>query len=363
MKIFQIISSLGNGGAEKLVVELSNELSQNENVTLISLKKIESWMFFPKKLNKNVQLIQLTQQKGFHFKVFLHLYILLKKEKPDVVHVHLNMALYYTLILIPLFPKIQFIHTIHSMFEPHKKLFNKLKYLPYYKRVLNVCLSNSIKTRFKKSFPELPFSTIENGVSEMKITPAFEAAEFGLDLFRIDSSTKLILFIGSLSYAKNIPLLINVFKELLQHNVKLIIIGKGDIEMENLLSNKCTTSNNIFYMGPKENIADYMKLSDALILTSRYEGMPIVVLEALSIGLPILSTPVGGMVDIVQEGKNGFLSKSQSKEDILEIVEKFLSLDENMINQIKTNNGELFKKRYSMKTCANKYLDLYRNHV
>lgn len=361
MKIFQVISSLGNGGAERLVVELCNDLSQSEDVTLISLRKIESWMFHAKNICTDVQQIQYKQQKGFHFKIFYQLYYLFRLEKPDVVNVHLNMPLYYILILIPFFPKILFVHTIHNMFEAHEKLFNKLKHVPYYKRVLNVCLSNSIKTRFEKRFPELPFFSIENGVTKMEITSSFKETEIELQSLKSDSNTKLILFVGRLSHQKNIPLLLSVFNELQDRNIRLVIIGKGDAEIETILSNKNLTDNNIIYLGPKENIADYMKLSDALILTSRFEGMPIVVLEALSIGLPILSTPVGGMVEVVQEYENGFLSKSQSKVDVLEIMQKFISLDENKINQIKTNNKIIFTQNYSIKICAKKYLDLYRN--
>ena len=108
MKIVQVISSLANGGAEKFIVELSNELSLSNQVLLISIKDIEDWMYPPQYLSKRVNLLTLGKKKGFDLNVLSELYKLLRSQEPNVVHIHLNMSMYYFLPLIPLFQKIKF---------------------------------------------------------------------------------------------------------------------------------------------------------------------------------------------------------------------------------------------------------------
>ena len=141
MKIMQIIPNLGYGGAEKLAVELSNELSLNNQVTLVSLKKVEKWMYLPQMLCKNVDLIELNKKNKV--RILLKIYLLLKQKHPDVVHIHLTTALYYFIPFVFLFKKIKYVFTIHSSFEVHSKLFKRLSFIPFYKRVANICLSKT----------------------------------------------------------------------------------------------------------------------------------------------------------------------------------------------------------------------------
>jgi glycosyltransferase involved in cell wall biosynthesis len=227
MKIIQVISSLGNGGAEKLVVELSNELAINNQVIVISIKKIEDWMFPAKKIDKNVSLIQLNKKKGFDLIVLYKLFRILKTEKPDAVHIHLSMTLNYFLLIIPFFRKIHFYHTIHNNFELHRKFYSKLNLLPFYRRVINICLSKSIFVKFSTTFPKLKFRMIENGIKEMSISTSEANVRKEIEFLRASKTSKVFLFIGRLTYQKNIPLLLDVFTDKTVKNSKLIIIGQG----------------------------------------------------------------------------------------------------------------------------------------
>jgi len=362
MKIFQVISSLGNGGAEKLIVELSNELTIINDVTIISIKNIEEWMYPPRRIDNKVRLIQLNKKKGFDFRVLYKLFTLLKTEKPDIVHIHLGMPLYYFILLIPFFRNIDFYHTIHNTFGPHEKLFKRLNLLPFYHRVINICLSKSIYEQFTSTFPKLNFSWIENGLKEMYLSVSEESVKEDVGASRTNSDTKVILFVGRLSYQKNIPLLLNVFSNNSLSSAKLIIIGNGPIELIDQIHKASSKSEGrIVFLGPKENVVDYMHHADALILTSRHEGLPIVVLEALSMGLPVLSTPVGGVPDVITDAVNGFLAKSTEKQDIVEIIQKFSKLETQDIDKMRENNIRLFNSKYSIKACAGKHLELYKN--
>lgn len=364
MKIIQIISSLGNGGAEKLVVELSNELGLKNNVTIVSLKKVEDWMFPPSQISSKVKLIELNKTKGFDFYVLHSLYSLLKKEQPQIVHIHLRLSLYYFLLLIPFFKKINFYFTIHATFDQHQVLFNRLEKLPFYRKVTNICLSETIYNEFNKAFPKLNFTTIENGVKAMKPTKLNDNVKEQVNSKRINGNNKVFLFVGRLSYSKNIPLMLDVFSDMSLNYSTLIIIGSGPDEIKKKVIDKSDKSKGrIVFLGARDNVADYMQHVDAIILTSRIEGLPLVVLEALSLGLPILSTPVGGLPDIIKIGENGFLSNSHEKNEIVEMIKDFFKITKTKLEQISVNNKNLFSKQFSIKACSNKHENIYKKRV
>ncbi len=356
MKIVQVISQLGNGGAEKLVVELSNELDKSNEVILISFRKIKDWMFFPKKIKKSIKVIELDKKEGFDIKIIYKLFKILKEERPNVVHIHLNSTLRYLMLIMPFFKKIRFVYTMHSNFESFEKKFYKYSKIWIFKRICFVSLSENIYTKFSKTFPALEFKTIYNGIANPKITEKSLLIKKEIDSYRSNSNTFIFIYVGRLSYPKNIPLLLDTFSKINNKNIKLLIIGKDTSEKQyyiNLI--KEYKKDNIIYIGAKENVQDYMRYSNALILTSRYEGLPLVVLEALSLGLPIISTPVGSLIDTIENGKNGFLSKDLSVESILNSINKLLNLTAKEINNIKKSNLELFKNKYSIEHCADSY--------
>lgn len=360
MKIIQVISSLANGGAEKLIVELSNELSFNNQTTLISLKEIEEWMYPPKYLSERVPLLALGKKKGYDLKVLAKLFKLLRNHKPDIVHIHLNMPMFYFLPLIPLFKKIKFVFTIHNTFGPHKKLLTNFNRLPFYRQVSNICLTEVIYQQFHEAFPKLHFYKIENGIKKENNKQNIDDIKTEIETLKIGFK-HIFLFVGRLSSQKNIPLLLDVFSDKSLADTKLLIIGDGNEEIKSeVIKQSSLTNNRIQFLGKKDNVLDYMNAVDALVLTSRHEGLPIVILEALSVGLPIISTPVGGIPDIIKNKINGILTKGETKEDLLEAIHEFLRLDTDEIIYMKKNNIHEFKTKYSIEACAEKHNILYR---
>ena len=153
---------------------------------------------------------------------------------------------------------------------------------------------------------------------------------------------------------KNQELLIDAFNYLIEQgfNIGLIIIGGGfDLEHGRYLKNK--SCNSIHYLGLKSNIYDYMGCVDAFCLSSLYEGMPITVIEAILSGLPILSTPVCGVVDSVIDGVNGYITKGFTKDEYCSILKKFIQ------NRLLIKTGAKKQSEsspYNISLCSQKHL-------
>ncbi len=362
MKILQVISSLGNGGAEKFVVELSNELSKNHDVKVCSFKKIEEWMIFPKKLNKNIEVYDFKKKSGISFKTFIKLFKFLVYEKPDIVHFHLDATVKYILPFILISRNIKFVYTIHSDLNDEKlKLFNRLYKIRFItKKIKLICISDVILKSFIKQYPNLKFYLIENGIACLTRSNNYLDAEKEINRLKINEETKVFISIGRIDENKNQYLQLKTFELLQSENCILLVLGNDPSKENSLLRNLISIkSSNVFFMGMKQNVADYLELSDIFLITSFNEGLPIVALEALSLGKPIITTKAGGMQDVVSHAVNGFICCSFNKEDLMEQAKQCLKMNEEKLLEIKENNIIKFKNHYGIESATKKYLQLY----
>ena len=124
---------------------------------------------------------------------------------------------------------------------------------------------------------------------------------------------KTLIYVGRLSAEKNVSLIINAIAHT-NNQWKLIIIGDGD-ERANLeeLSSNLNLEDNISFMGWQNNPWSVVTQATALVLASSYEGFCLACLEALASGIPVISTPVNGSIDIIKQGYNGYIYSNEDE--------------------------------------------------
>lgn len=120
-----------------------------------------------------------------------------------------------------------------------------------------------------------------------------------------------VIYLGRLTYQKDPLRLIDVLSSAVgtAPQLKAAIVGKG--ELENEVKNYAESlglEKNIDFLGYRENPYKILQSSKALLMTSRWEGLPMCALEAISLGVPVIGTPADGLTDIICDGVNGFLS-------------------------------------------------------
>tara|TARA_B100001175_G_C19260764_1_gene519302 strand:- start:26 stop:685 length:660 start_codon:yes stop_codon:yes gene_type:complete len=162
---------------------------------------------------------------------------------------------------------------------------------------------------------------------------------------------KKFLAIGRLTKQKNFIFLFESFKILIQQNPKiyLYILGDGEeYEKLNDFINKNNLQNNIFLEGYKSNVYEYLSNSDAFILSSLWEDPGFVLIEAAYANTTIISSNCfNGPSEILEGGKNGFLFKSNDKDDFLNVFSKFENSNSSIINQKKIDSKKMSRK-YSL---------------
>ena len=148
-----------------------------------------------------------------------------------------------------------------------------------------------------------------------------------LDRVSLDSGSYSYdcVYIGRITYQKNPQRLLRVFKTVLEKapSSRMAIVGDGDLRQEaERLAIDLGIQDNVDFLGFLRNPYKILQSSKVMVMTSRYEGIPISALEAMALGVPIVSTPTDGLLDVVEDGVTGFLSDDDAilTERIVEII-------------------------------------------
>ncbi|MCK5061832.1 glycosyltransferase family 4 protein [Candidatus Parcubacteria bacterium] len=165
--------------------------------------------------------------------------------------------------------------------------------------------------------------------------------------------------VGRLSYQKNYDFLINIFPKILRviPNAKLIIIGEGEdrAKLEEMIKTR-KLKKSIFLTGNIINSAKYLPAFDLFILPSRYEGLPLTLIESLFAGLPMLVTEVGGNTEILNNS-SGQIFKLNDEDDFLK---KFKNLAEHKMHRdYLSRQNKKQSQNFLLSKSVDKYLELY----
>ena len=172
-----------------------------------------------------------------------------------------------------------------------------------------------------------------------------------------------LLAVGNTRKEKNFNLLISSFKKVSEsHKIKLIVLGALVEEFKDIDVNEYEAEN-IYFLGSVENVQDYMKCSDFLCMTSKYEGMPITLLEAMANDLIPIVTPVSGIIDIIDQNYNGIISNDSSVKSYSEALNFAILLPEFNRKKMRNNGSKLYKNKYSMKICEANYYQFYTDLI
>lgn len=221
-----------------------------------------------------------------------------------------------------------------------------------------VSLSNEIEQELiKAGFEKNKIVYIPNGVDIKTFYPVKDGEEKKHLKYKLSlPDRKIILFVGRLDPQKRVDVLIDIFKNV--HDVckstHLIIIGDGP-EKEKILEQ---LDDNISYIGTVDNVDEYFRASDMLVLPTLSEGMSNVILEAMATGLPVISTNVSSNPEIIEDGIDGILLEVEDKKGFQEKIIK-LVLDETFAQKIGQNARKKILQQYSIEHIAEKYREIF----
>ena len=181
--------------------------------------------------------------------------------------------------------------------------------------------------------------------------------------YRHTNKTRVLISLARIDPVKRQTLLARVVMRLKREGYDLIVLfigGERDAQMTAEL--RSYNDEAIQLLGELHNPLEYLKMGDAYALCSSYEGMPISLIEAIGVGCIPVCTPVGGIVDVVHNGENGFLSDGIGEESYYKTVKRFLSLTDVQLKDMKQKALATYGP-FSMYECACNYVKLFEKGI
>ena len=309
MKILILSTSMGMGGADQQILILARSMrARGHEVRIVALTPLGPMGLEARREGIPTESLELRRRPGDIARI-ARLVQMIREWRPDILHTHMIHANLLGRAVRPLAPVGALVSTIHSISDGGRlrmagyRLTNRLV-----DRV--TIISRLAADRYLKigAVPAARLEVIPNTVDLERFRPSSEAraavrSELGV------GEEFVWLAVGRFQPAKDYPTMIAAFARVAGSSTsRLILVGQGPLrgEVETLLR-EAAIEDRVRFLGVRRDIPDLMSAADGYVLSSAWEGMPVVLLEAAAVGLPIVATRVGGVPEVVEDRVTGSL--------------------------------------------------------
>ncbi len=381
IRILRVIARLNMGGPALHVSYLTSGLeSRGYRTTLVAgtLARGEGSMAFVAE-ERAVQIVQVPQLSREISPIadaqsIVQLVRLMKDERPHILHTHTAKAgavgRIAALLAGDARPPI-IVHTFHG--HVLQGYFGPLR-AGFFRQIERWLARDS--TRLIAVSPQVRDDLVALGVAEPE---KFAVVRLGIEfeqrtrstagarrelrrLFGVPEDRFVVGWIGRMTAVKRLPLVLEGFKLLLDRGVDatLCLVGEGpDRDEAERIAHNLGIMKRCLFVGYQRDVAPYYELFDALVLPSANEGTPVVAIEALAAGRPVVATDVGGVSDVVHDGVDGFLVRSGDTAALAERLAE-LAADADKRHAMGAAGAAGVPTRYAVERLIDDSDDLYR---
>ena len=347
MKLLFVVSSLSSGGAERVMSLLANGLSAKHDVSVATFSNEPSFYALDRKV-RHIKLGLMKDSENFGQRVsntlmrVMELKKLFTKGNPDIVVSFMT----HTNILAIAAAKLsgrKIVVSERIVYDFYgSKFLNFARHLVY-------PFADALVTQTRADLKHYGF--VKNALAipnPLDVSVCVHQAE----------KEKIVLGVGRLDPQKGFDTLIRAFCRLGRSDWKLVIAGEGSerAKLEALIEK--LGAKNIMLPGRTSEIFKWYKKASIFVLSSKREGFPNVLLEAMACGTPVVASNVGGIPFMVENGKNGFLFDSENVE---ELADKIVALSKD--EKLRRKMGEAGKekvKEFTWDKIAEQTVKVYR---
>ena len=304
---------------------------------------------------------------GFSYSYFVSKYAIKNiKPKPHLIHAHFSYPDGYGMIELAKKWKVPLV--ISALGTIERKVAYEGSYtsrqiieaMNFADKVLSV--SDDLKLHIVNlGINEEKVHVVPNGVDTTKFKPA--GKEHARNLLNLPQDKNIVLFVGALRKIKGVDYLIEAAKYFVDANTDLFMVGRDDGLRKSLekRARELEISDYIKFTGPvnHEDIPIWISASDILVLPSLSEGRPNVVLEALSCEVPVVAADVGGIPELMVDGKTGYLVPAKNPAELSEKINKLLEDRSRREKMGKFGRKSIIQRELTWESHAKKTVDIY----
>lgn len=353
MKILYLITGLGVGGAEKVVVDLADQMLKRGHQVKIAYLKGEP-IVRPQSSEIELTYLGFENLKSFRF-AYQNYKKILENFQPDIVHAHMIHANIFARVsrIFVSVPKL--ICTAHNSNEGGQLRMLAYKFTNCFSDLnTNVSQEASESLISKGAFNKNNLITVYNGIDLNKF-----------NFFNKDKNSNELNFlsVGRFNKQKDYPNLfqaISILKNTINKEVKFYIAGDGELrpQLERLIVD-LGISDCVVLLGKRSDIPNLLNKADYFVLSSRHEGLPTVVIEAMACGTFVIATDCGGSAEIM--GDTGILVPPQNSEALAEAIKQAVNKTPLDIQENNLKARQRVEELFSLEGSVEKWLLLYEN--
>jgi glycosyltransferase involved in cell wall biosynthesis len=363
IKLMQITHDLAIGGLQQVVVNICRSINREKfDVSVLCLRALGE--FVPEVEKLGVRVFYLPQkEKGTDYFSFLKVARILRQEQIDVIHTH-NTQPFVDGTLGALLSGVKtIVHTDHARDFPDKIRYMVAEHLMSYfaYRVIGVSEHTTANLVHYEKISPRKIMTIENGLDgsrfQIEIDRPAKRKELG-----IKGSGPIIGLGVRLTEQKGITYLLQAMPEIIKAVPDVTLVIAGDGTLKNKLRHEAETlgiKEHILFLGSRLDVPQLLKLFDIYVLPSLWEGLPMVLLEAMAARCPIVATDVGGVSNMITDGKNGILVEPENPRRLANEIVTLLTNSE-LRQRLVENGARKFNADFTADRMTKKYEKLYQ---
>jgi glycosyltransferase involved in cell wall biosynthesis len=362
IKITYIIGTLQIGGAERQLLYLTKNL--NKNIFLPEVIVIRKGGPLKEEfLKNNISVVEVGKKFKIDPIFFLKLVFILRQRKPHLIHTFMFTSNTWGR-LASLFIGRPIILSSERCVDLWKKWYHKLidKFLLLFTNKI-IVNSIAVKEFYKKieNIPEKKIEVIYNGVNVETIEKISVDINKKIEELKIEKNRPIIGTGGRFTEQKGFIYLLMAIPKVLKYfpDCIFIFIGNGPLRknFEKIVDN-LNIKNNVVFTGYRKDILELLFLCNIIVIPSLFEGMPNIILEAMSLKKAIIATDIPEIKELIIDGFNGLLVPVKNSEKISEKIIYLLKNPE-ICKKMGENGYSLVKKNFSIEKMVKSYEELY----
>lgn len=364
MRVLFLSTSMGMGGADQLLLSAAQELrARGHEVLIVSLTPLGPMGLEAKGLGIPTQ--SLDMRRGVPDpRGLVRLGRLVRAWKPDVLHSHMIHANLMARVLRLFVPIPAMISTIHNIYEG-----GRLRMAAY--RLSNrlvdqmTIISQAAADHFitQGIVPRELLRVVPNGVDTSLFREVLPEAREAVRRSLGVEQEFVWLAVGRFEIAKDYPNMLRAFARVHERHPRsvLLLVGRGSLQGETeTLVRALDLGSQVRFLGVRDDVSELMSAADGYVMSSAWEGMPMVLLEAAAAGLPIVATRVGGNHEVVCDEESGFLVPPRAPDLLGQAMLRLMESSEAHRRSMGDRGRQHVRANYGLSRVVERWEDLYR---
>lgn len=363
MRIFFLSTSMGMGGADSQLLAAAQELrARGHEVLVVSLTPLGPMGLQARRVGIPTE--SLDMRRGFPDpRGLVRLARLVRAWRPDVVHSHMVHANLMARALRLVAPVPALVSTIHNIYEG-----GRLRMAAY--RLTNglvdqmTIISEAAADRFirERIVPRELLRVVPNGVDPGLYRQVAPGVRDGLRQALGLGQEFVWLAVGRFEIAKDYPNMLRAFATVRERHPEtvLLLVGRGSLQHETeALARELKLGAGVRFLGVRDDVPALVSAADGYVMSSAWEGMPMVLLEAAAGGLPIVTTRVGGNHEAVLDEESGFLAPPRDHRALASALLRLMGLTETERRTMGERGREHVRTHYGLARVVERWEGLY----